>query len=1088
MKKTLLIIFIYVLSIGKSYSQDPVLLPPFGHTAFATDFDISADSKTIASLGLDGHLILWDIAAQKPWLKTLAHYAEGYSVRYSWNGAYIITSAVDGYVRVWDNKGNYLNELNTGSPNLYAELDRTESKLAVASFDGHVRVYEFPSLKLLFDIEASKSKLNCAVFSTNSRLVFTGDEDGVLNAYDIENDGKSLLNLKLDAAVKMVAFDWSGSAMIIHTMNGYGEILLLPKFESIGRLPIPIIDYKSGAAQFASQMDISPDSKWLAFGNSNGQVQIVSGETMVAAAKSGEKFETTMIPLPHTDFIGKVKFSPDMKYLISLGHDRKFSVMEIKGIDLSKIENQFISVGILRQYSDYIQSIYFDDDKNIHMRGFHTYSWDLKNGDHYSEQIIDTRDQFLRDELENVKYDGKTFFIDVKRDIVLLDQDGKLTDVTKVFWSNRRTKCVFTYDGKVFVYDVKSKTITNSYKEPWAFKPEVAAVSEEGDFLLANEKEIKAYDIKGKNIWTKKYDFGIYDLDISHNGWVAVGNYGKELPVLFLKDGKEKVNIKVSEAEAQVVCFLPDADKLIYSGYLGGIYMAELSTKSKKLLIESGDRTVFAMSASDDGKMIATIGYDRVIRLYSIEIKKQLYDVFTMQENGMAVVTDGNYYMSDKKAYQELAYYYNGKVFTGDQFDAYYNRPDLVLNASPYADASYVSLLSEAWKKRMKRLGISGAEIHESSTDISLNNQQELKRNTKEDHLELDIKITDSISKVDRVLITLNDVPIHGRAGKIIEHDVKIKSVDLKVTVPILPDQNVIKIVAIDENGIASMPQVIKIDAHIETKPDLYLVTVGTSKYKDERFNLDYAAKDAGDINSLFKNHDSYSKVNSLSLTDEKVNSRSMAEIKSFLKKAKPTDVVMVFVAGHGLLDAEMNYYLATNETNFLKPSEGGIKYEEFEKMFDEVASIRKTLLLDACHSGELDKDEVAMTTAQTTKTDKVKFRNSGAGVLTSETNAKTSLLVKELFADMRAGTGATVLSSAGGAEYAIESADYKNGLFTFSMIDGLKNMKADLNGDGKVMLSELQQFVSGNVLQLSDGKQKPTSRVENLSMDFQVW
>jgi hypothetical protein len=59
------------------------------------------------------------------------------------------------------------------------------------------------------------------------------------------------------------------------------------------------------------------------------------------------------------------------------------------------------------------------------------------------------------------------------------------------------------------------------------------------------------------------------------------------------------------------------------------------------------------------------------------------------------------------------------------------------------------------------------------------------------------------------------------------------------------------------------------------------------------------------------------------------------------------------------------------------------------------------------------------------------------------------------------------------------ESSDYKNGLFTFSMIDGLKNLKADSNEDGKVMLSELQQFVSGNVMQLSGGKQKPTSRVE---------
>ena len=55
--------------------------------------------------------------------------------------------------------------------------------------------------------------------------------------------------------------------------------------------------------------------------------------------------------------------------------------------------------------------------------------------------------------------------------------------------------------------------------------------------------------------------------------------------------------------------------------------------------------------------------------------------------------------------------------------------------------------------------------------------------------------------------------------------------------------------------------------------------------------------------------------------------------MKDFLKEAKPNDVVMVFVAGHGLLDKDLNYYLATNTTDFLNPSDGGIKYESLEKV-----------------------------------------------------------------------------------------------------------------------------------------------------------
>jgi len=37
-------------------------------------------------------------------------------------------------------------------------------------------------------------------------------------------------------------------------------------------------------------------------------------------------------------------------------------------------------------------------------------------------------------------------------------------------------------------------------------------------------------------------------------------------------------------------------------------------------------------------------------------------------------------------------------------------------------------------------------------------------------------------------------------------------------------------------------------------------------------------------------------------------------------------------------------------------------------------------------------------------------------------------------------------------------------------------------------MLSELQKYVQSQVLELSGGKQQPTSRIENVTMDFRVW
>ncbi|MBW3546126.1 MAG: hypothetical protein KY428_11110 [Bacteroidetes bacterium] len=93
----------------------------------------------------------------------------------------------------------------------------------------------------------------------------------------------------------------------------------------------------------------------------------------------------------------------------------------------------------------------------------------------------------------------------------------------------------------------------------------------------------------------------------------------------------------------------------------------------------------------------------------------------------------------------------------------------------------------------------------------------------------------------------------------------------------------------------------------------------------------------------------------------------------------------------------------------------------------------------------------------------------------------------KQLFADMRRNSGATVISSAGGAEYAFEGKKWRNGLFTYVLLNGLESDKADLNNDGMIMLSELQKYLVSEVPRMSGGLQTPTSRVENLHNDFRI-
>jgi hypothetical protein len=147
-------------------------------------------------------------------------------------------------------------------------------------------------------------------------------------------------------------------------------------------------------------------------------------------------------------------------------------------------------------------------------------------------------------------------------------------------------------------------------------------------------------------------------------------------------------------------------------------------------------------------------------------------------------------------------------------------------------------------------------------------------------------------------------------------------------------------------------------------------------------------------------------------------------------------------------------------------------------------------MLIDACHSGEVDKDETTVAAAVTkTTAGSVASRGFKPVARKESIGLKNSFeLMQELFTDLRRGSGAIVISSASGVEFAFESDVWKNGVFTYSLIEGLKTGNANLNKDADVNVSELRDYVIKRVGELTNGKQTPTSRKESLEFDFKIW
>jgi WD40 repeat protein len=492
------------------------------------------------------------------------------------------------------------------------------------------------------------------------------------------------------------------------------------------------------------------------------------------------------------------------------------------------------------------------------------------------------------------------------------------------------------------------------------------------------------------------------------------------------------------------------------------------------------------------GQLFITASWDGSFILWDAatgDFLQQWYFFENDPENMLIINKDG-YYKASKKATAGIYFVMNNSFYPLEQFDLKYNRPDKVLQTTPLGDSTLISAYHSAYLKRLKKMGFTEDMLEDDFhlPEIEIENFEEMPSLHDQGSINLKLKLQDNKYKLDRINVWVNDVAIYGTDG-ISLRDKNLQVYETELEVFLAKGKNKVQVSVLNQVGAESYKETFEIECAVgKESPDLYLITIGESEFQQSDFNLTYAAKDAQDIVKLFEKNIFYGSVYSKTLTNEQVTKENITALSSFIEKADINDEVMIFIAGHGVLDANLDYYFATYDMDFQQPQKRGLAYDDLESLLDGIKPLKKTLLIDACHSGEIDKEEVQLAEADVKEERDIQFRVVGKTASPKLGTQNTSELTKSLFTDLRKGTGATVISSAGGMEFAMEGDDWNNGLFTYCFINGIKSKEADVNQDGEIWLSEIQQYVSKKVFELSGGRQQPTSRIENQTVDFRVW
>lgn len=463
----------------------------------------------------------------------------------------------------------------------------------------------------------------------------------------------------------------------------------------------------------------------------------------------------------------------------------------------------------------------------------------------------------------------------------------------------------------------------------------------------------------------------------------------------------------------------------------------------------------------------------------------QIQYSLVMNDNGYALYSESGEMLCTKGSSDLVAFQFQQdegvRVVPGSTYEAEYNRPHEVLEKLNSSNANLIGVYEQAYNKRLKKLGNQGFKT-ESVAQLPhcrvklIGGSLVTYQNVHTFNLSYA-----SLVPLKAVHMVQNGCPANGTSGFAITGNARFDS-DFKVTVTLVPGINRIAFYVQDTAGNRSIPDYKEIYLTTDdVDPVTYYIGIGVSHYADSVYNLHYAAKDIRDV-SYWAGKKADVMVDTF--LDERALWDSISTVREKLRELKPWDKVIISFSGHGVLSKDLELYLGLHKMDFGNPEVGGLLLDSLVGLLDQTPALQKLLLLDACHSGEIDKEGRVVFAA-----DSIVSGTRGSNIVVKKKDQKMDAFefMKNHFEDAVNRNGAVVISAAGGEEYALEMRDLKNGVFTYALLKCLESSAGDENLDGEVSISELKKYLMKTVPEMTGNRQKPTMRNENAVNDWEL-
>lgn len=245
--------------------------------------------------------------------------------------------------------------------------------------------------------------------------------------------------------------------------------------------------------------------------------------------------------------------------------------------------------------------------------------------------------------------------------------------------------------------------------------------------------------------------------------------------------------------------------------------------------------------------------------------------------------------------------------------------------------------------------------------------------------------------------------------------------------VRLAPGSNIMSASAQNVEAIESTPVSTTITGGPGDAPRFWMLAVGVNRYARAGMNLNYAAPDSKALSQFFQSGSrlAFSQGQLRQLTDGQATKGAILQALRSFRNAPPQDTIILYLAGHGQPQGSSWAFVAHDGQ--------GISSEEIKAELDALAATRVFVALDTCYAGKALSPLKAF---QGVKSLRLLARDMGVHVIAATDRDQT----------------------------AVELSSLGHGLFTYTLLQGLRGQADGSPRDSRVSVLEVLRYVENQV------------------------